>query len=337
MIELPGGGWASSMAFSLDSSQLVLVYHQPDRDHLLLFDALNGATLASRELSFSVEWMAFVQGGSGLATFGSRPGKLAGISQPDAAQVLLLETASLETTWQQSLEGVHCGQWCLENCEGSPDEIRFAYFQPAIALSPDSTQLYLVHAGEEIITHLDLQARTSREFRIQSQQSWLERLLALTAGSALAKNLPQGAIRLAAISPDGQTLYIATQRLSPDEQHPPETTLQAVDLAGVAVIAQADSGFLNWPAHLSLSPDGEGLLLVGFNDDSSRTELYTPRLELTGYLDGWQISPSRRPDGAPLLLGSDQGEKRTTLGVVDDKFEIDHSWQEDGLAWWITN
>ena len=335
-IELPGGGWASSMVFKPDSSQLALAYHQPDQDLLLLFDAASGALLASLELPFAVEWIEFVLGGSDLAVVGSDPGQLAGISQPEISQVLLIDPATLEQSWQHSLDGVLSGQWCLENCEGSPDEIRFAYYKPGISLSPDGSQLYIVHADEEKITRLDLKAHTSRTFQIQPQQSWLKWLLSLTAGRALAKTMPQGAIRLATSSPDGTVLYVATQRMSPDAQTPPETTLQAIDLASGNVISQAESRSLTWPTRLSLSPNGEQLLLIGYDEDSSRSEIYTPYLKQSGYLDGWQISPSRSPDGSPLLLGSDQGDKRTRLGLADGFFEIYHTWQTDGIAWWIT-
>jgi hypothetical protein len=336
-IELPGSGWASAMAFSPDSSRLALVYHQPDRDLLLLYAAANNALLASRELPFPAEWMAYALGGNQIAIVGSNPGEQPGISQPESAQFLLLDSASLEPAWQQTLESVQSGQWCLTHCDGAPEEILFAYFQPGISLSPGGEHLYIVPAGEETITHLDLSAQTSQTIPIQPVQTWLERLLSITAGRALAKTMPQGAIRLAAVSPDGRTLYIATQRLSPEAQDQSAATLQAVDLASGEQISQAESQATSWISQLISLPDREQLLLVGYDQDSARAEIYTPLLKLAAELDGWQIRASRAAAGAPLLLGSDQRDRRTNLGKVDDFYEIPAAWFIDGLAEWVTD
>jgi len=335
-IELPGAGWASALAFNPDGLRLAMAYHQPEGDKLLLFDTSRSTQLSSRELPFTPQWVDFTLDGSTLALVGSQPGENPGMSQPEELQLLLLDSASLESLWQTSLDGVFSGEWCLENCEGSHEENRFAFYQPGISLSADTTQLYVIHAGEEVITRLDMKEHLSQIIDIQAAQSWFERLLSLTATRVQAKIMPVGQIRKGVISPDGGTLFIATQDMtaeSPEEI--PVLKLQAVDLESGRVVSEAESLELNFLQGFSLAPSGDELLLVGWDQNSSRTEIYDLSLSRLGFLDGWQVSPSRSPKGIPVLLSSNQGEERTVLGAVEpENYEIYDAWVQEGLAWW---
>ena len=335
-IELPGAGWTSALAFNPDGSRLALAYHQPEGDRLLTFDTHRGAQLTNRELPFTPQWMDFALDGSALALVGSQPGENPGMSQPGELQLLLLDSDSLEIRWQLDLAGVLSGEWCLENCAGSYEEIRFAYYQPAILLSADSTKIFVIHAGEEKFTRLDLKEQLSRTIDIQAVGSWLERLLSWTATRAQAKTMPVGQIRKGVLSPNGSMLFIATQNMfaeSPEDN--PMITLQGVDLERGRVIAEAESMELNYTQGLFLAPGGDELLLVGWDQNSPRSEIYDLNLSRLGFLDGWQVSQSSDTLGTPRLLGSNQGDGRTVLGAVEpENFEIYDAWVQGGLAWW---
>ncbi len=108
------------------------------------------------------------------------------------------------------------GEWCLEGCTGSPDQRHFIRWKPGLALSPDSTHLYIIHADKEVLSSIDLAKGDRREHPIETAASWLERLLSRTAAVAHAQGLAQGAIRSAAVSADGTRLYVLTDRYSQD-------------------------------------------------------------------------------------------------------------------------
>ena len=112
-------------------------------------------------------------------------------------------------------------------------------------------------------------------------------------------------------------------------------TLQGVDLERGRVIAEAESMELNYTQGLFLAPGGDELLLVGWDQNSPRSEIYDLNLSRLGFLDGWQVSQSSDTLGTPRLLGSNQGDGRTVLGAVEpENFEIYDAWVQGGLAWW---
>ncbi len=75
------------------------------------------------------------------------------------------------------------------------------------SFAPDRDALYVVHADSEQLTTVDFESQTVKTVEIQPKLTWFERLLSMTAGIAHAK-IGDGITRQAAVSPDGQFLYV---------------------------------------------------------------------------------------------------------------------------------
>jgi len=205
---LPGGGWVDRLAINPDTTRLALVYNERNSTTLMVLDTESGKIVTQQELELRPSLIGYVQDGATLAVYGQPPGSNPGMTQPDPPRVLILDPTTLEVRWDQSLENVLSGHWCLENCEASHEKLLFADWSPAVVFSHDGRKLYVVHADEERLTTVDLDARAVHTVEIQVAQSWFERLLALTAGVAEAKSGSQGASKTAALSPDGTRLYV---------------------------------------------------------------------------------------------------------------------------------
>jgi hypothetical protein len=219
--KLPFEGTVETMAFNQQADQIALATSDRDGQELFLLDGENGGLLARRSLDFPVELLAFNAMGSSLVVYGTPINPPAGMAKPEVPRALLIDSESFETLWEQALPQITSGHWCLQNCENSHELIVFASWRPGVVLSPGGDGLFIVHADEDRLTTLDFASREVRSTSIQEKKSWIERLLALTAGTAQAKAGMEGAFKIATLSPDGSTLYTAgfAMHTRPDEEH----------------------------------------------------------------------------------------------------------------------
>jgi hypothetical protein len=334
---LPGDGYAAPMAFNADNSRLALGYHTAQESSLLVYDVSNGKQTAHLGLDFQPEWIAYVLGGKTLAVYGVPPGDDPGMTQPPAPRLLLLDPDNLKADKELSFDSMVDGEWCLENCDKSHELRLTAMWKPAITLSPDGSQLYIVHADQETLTRIDLAQGAVHEAAIEKATSWLERLLSVTAGVAHAKGRAQGAIKNASISPDGSHLFVLSQRFSGDPEAFYEgQELQVIDLSGEQtlgrVLARTEITPERYVYAVQPLPDGESLLLLGYIDEKLVIQaVSTGDLEPSASLSGWQAAY------APgVLLGQNPSDHSSKLAVIDPaSLEVLQTWKVDGYAAWL--
>ena len=185
-------GWLDPSTFSPDSMRLAVSYQEGRSSTLMLLDASTSTLVAQRALAVRPSLIAYTADGKSIIICGQPLGSDPGMTQPDAPHVLLLDAATLDMQWDQPLTGIISGSWCLENCGASHEQQLFASWGPAVVASRVGRKLYVVQADAERLTTVDFDARTVRTVEIHPTQSWLGKLLELTAGIAEAKGGSQG-------------------------------------------------------------------------------------------------------------------------------------------------
>ncbi len=348
---LPGKGWVSPITFSPDTTRLALAYHNRTSSTLLLFDADTGQILAQQALAFRPSLMAFTPDGASLVAYGQPLGSPPGMGKPDSPRVLLAEATTLAVMWDQPLEDILSGDWCLEKCSEPHGAQVFAEWRPAVVLSHDGRKLYIVHADEERLTTVDLDARTiqgrGRRPSPNVARSWFERLLALTAGVAEAKGVNTGTTKEAVLSPDGKHLYVVetTRNIT----HSAESNSEGIETQVGLQVIDVESGHKaasrnievtgTWISadKIRFTPDGAYLVVSGWRDGEQWTEVLDAKsLERVARLDGWGISITRGMNGRPIILASQYDRDRTEFAVLDPRsFDITHSWSANRYASWV--
>ena len=161
------------------------------------------------------------------------------------------------------LRSVLAGQWITRRkIHGEPIG---EYWQPAIALSPDGSQLAILDGHNDQLTLLD--ARTLRIVRVEpllASRNTLQSvaaLLSLAPDTAEAKGEDDGAIMQMQYMPDGRSLLVWGSRLHPDKKHLYSSSqslgLRLVDIRTGQVRARyQDKKGIDW---LWVAPDGSSV------------------------------------------------------------------------------
>ncbi|MCL4294988.1 MAG: hypothetical protein KJ077_04645 [Anaerolineae bacterium] len=337
---LPGRGWIGPLAFSPQNSTLALSYELERNSTLMLFDTSTGQLIGQRLLEFRPSLIGYALDGLSLVIYGAPLGADPGIAKPGSPRLLLVDAATLEVQWKQPLEGILGGSWCEERCAAPYEERLFAYWSPAVVLSHDGRQLYLVHADEEKLTAVDLAARAVRSVEMQAARPWFEDLLALTAGVARAKGAGIGAFKTAVLSTDGTRLFVLGQTMeaAPTPEGHWQSSQTSLGLQVIEVESGRKVASLDTPASgIRLTPDGTSLLLDGWGEQDPWIEvLDAATLEKVTRLTGWEVVFSRQTDGQPIPLARQPGQATTGLAVLDPRsFNVIRSWSVEGHASWI--
>jgi hypothetical protein len=339
---LAADSWTGPSAFSPDTRRLGLVVNAPRSSILMLFDTSTGQPISQRVLPFRPALTRYSLDGARLAIYGQPLGSNPGIARPDPPHVLLLDAATLDIIWDQPLASILSGNWCLENCRASHEEQLFATWGPAVVFSTDGRKLYIVHADTERLTTVDFVARSVSSVAIQMAQSWVEQLLDLTAGVAEAKGGANGAVKTAVLSPDGAKLYLlggtyAARRDSQGQWQSTEDSLglQVIDVASGRNLATYDTEARWW---IRVSPDGAFVFLTDSDGDAWSTEVIdAKRVQQVARLDRWEVVPTYRLDGQPILVASQLPGQPSHLAVVDPRsLAVIHSWSVNSEASWVT-
>lgn len=329
---LDGRGWAGPMAFGPTAGRLALVTTEPGQSALSVVDTATGKPLARRDLPFPPELLAYTGDGGGLMLYGAEPGPEPGISPPGPPQVLLLDAETLVTRWQQSLPDVTAGYWCRANCGEGHESQTFTLWQPAAVLSATGDRLLIVHANADRLTTVDFAAQTTGRVDIELAQSGWEWFLAQTAGLAQAKGNVEGAIKEAALSADGQRLYVIGWELA-GPPNPGQTALdlQVIEAGSGRVVARSESRANRvW---LAPAEAGDRVLLETWTETGPQTGILDAEtLAPLARLEGWEVLSGRRLDGQHLLLARRSGR----LGLVDPHtFAVTSTWPAGSAAYWL--
>lgn len=338
--------WVMAMAFSPDGEQLAIAQAGPHKGahgwpaeyRLVVVDVASQSIAAETGLEIAPRLLQFTPDGASLVVYGPANQNRSGIDAE--ARALLLNTADLSPSWETVLNGVLDGQTRLY---GSDNSERYMWWGPGVAYSPQQQILYVVHADEDRLSSVDFASRSLASVEIRPAMSWFERLLAFTAGVAKAK-VVDGTTKQAALSADGQMLYIVSQTNATiqDERgnwqlEQTSHGLQIVDPATGLEIARLDSEATD----LALSSDGKKLYLRGWTSTWASTAwseiLDLDRLKVENRLAGRHLLPGRRLDGAPVLLSQNpQSSGNTALAIVD--LESPHNtivFSATGYAIWL--
>ncbi|MCI0395683.1 MAG: hypothetical protein L0332_25085 [Chloroflexi bacterium] len=345
-VELPANGWVWSLAFDAQATHLALVYQAREYQveegtTLMVFEANTGALVAERPLPFEPSLMAYTGDGASLALFGAPPGEEPGISPPGTTRLLLVNAATLETTWDQPFANLANGWWCLESCDAPHGEQLFVHWAPAVVPSPDGRKLYIVHADEEMLTTIDLDAQQMNTVGLQVAQSWFEKFLALTAGVAEAKGGLNGAVKSAVLSPDGQKLYVVgrTMNSTRDDETMWELAEESLGLQVIDVATgRIEASYASEALFIGITPDGTRLLLKGWGEAGPWAEVVdTASLERVAYLTNWEVGVTWDMDGQTVIVASQPTGRRTQLAIIEsERFTTVHSWFVESYASWLT-
>lgn len=146
--------------------------------------------------------------GPHLASAGIAANAGVSVGPPMAA---LLAASDLSPIWSVQLNGVRDGVFPKKAGTADTQAIYEPgaawFFQPGVAFAPAADVLYVVHGDADQLTSVDFTTRKVRTVDVRPRLSWLEQLLALTAGVAHAKGM-DGITKQAVISPDGKFLYV---------------------------------------------------------------------------------------------------------------------------------
>jgi hypothetical protein len=247
---------------------------------------------------------------------------------------------TLEVEWEQALEGLTSGDWCLEDCKATHGMPVFTFWTPAVVLSSDGRQLYIVHADADRLTTVDFEARKVRTVEIDAAQTWFERLLALTADTAQAKGPVEGAGKAAVLAPDGKRLYVVGRSMeSPRdangnwEYREEFLGLQVIDLGSGRQVARHESR----ADRIKISSDGATLMLAGWGETGPWTDvLDAATLRRVRRLTGWEAAVVQQLNGQLVVVASQPGEKTTQLALLDgESFEVIRAWSVQGYGGWV--
>ncbi|MGH2593869.1 MAG: WD40 repeat domain-containing protein, partial [Anaerolineae bacterium] len=267
------GKWVPQMAFSPDGSRLVVaeaflaissgVSRWDAGLKIINPDALE--EVLTVDLDFFPGRIQFSADGRQLTVYGTPPPTRIDPHHLAAnpPQVVAFDVLVGSRRWSLTLEEVKDGRYS-EPTTDDPDRIN--YYSPGVAFSADGRWLYVVHADEDQLTAVDLAVGSARTVAITEPQSWLDRLIALTAGTAYAKGPRSGAEKWAVLSPDGKRLYVTgVQREWQPKQGKQgdgqvvETPLEMQVIDPHSGERLATAGIAS--ADLAISPDGRWLYL----------------------------------------------------------------------------
>ncbi len=337
-------GWVNTMVFSPDGRRLAIA-HGETSHKLTMVDIERGIILAQRQIDSFLPHMKFADSGEALMLYSPTIDTVDGLGA-GPPQVLLVDAADLSPLWSAELAGVRDGIFPKDETVTQPELYEPGnafYLSPGLAFAPDRDALYVLHADSEQLTTVDFENRTIETVEIQTKLTWLEKLFSLTAGVAHAK-IADGTNKQAAISPDGQFLYVVgVDRASFQNKHG-NWQMEETPL-GLEIIQTADGArverFETDSAELSLSPDGRFLYLRNWGPDAPWTEIFdTSTQKVIAHEAKIFAMPAFLMNGEFLLVSTYQtSETSQHLSVLGpDRLNEVAEWtvNDDTYFYWLT-
>ncbi|MEZ4868876.1 MAG: hypothetical protein R3C14_46555 [Caldilineaceae bacterium] len=300
--------------------------------------------VAEQSLAFSVRQLHFSDDGSRLYLYGID-------GSPDftvnpQAHVAIVNSKTLQSEWNAPLPDLRDGFYNPDTTANPHADFEHTVlWEPATVFAPDGARLYIVHADANRLTTVNFADHAIKTNAITQPQSWLERLLTLTARPVEAKVF-NGISKQAAIAPDGKRLYVVAWERSFHENQYQEIPhgLQVIDLARQTEIAHIESA----AASVSVAPDGKQLYLHCCVNTAAQPypQEWTDVLSAADWrplarLEQRAITLGQRLDGAPILLASTfrQDGQWEAAALDPQSLHLIHAWtqaEQDGWGWFVT-
>ncbi len=328
--EVAIGAYPDVLLFSPDGRQLVFAETEYTEHRLKLVEVAAGRLAATMALDFAPRRAAFTPDGASLMLYGvAYEGSSGQNAQP---RVALFDLAGGQVAWQAGIPGLVDGLYVPEGAQ-NPHEASM-WWQPAVVFAAAAQRLYVLHANSNHLTTVDFAGRTVASVAVEPARSWLDRLMALTAGVAEAKVL-NGTQKVAVLSADGQRLYAVGYHNSFANEQLTRTPLglQAIDVATGQEIARRDTR----ASLITLSPDGRYLLLVDW-DQQAQSEVWSAAdLSLVRRLEGVELWAGHTPGGQGFIFSQSGYNGPHTITIYDAaSFEPRSKWSWPAYGTLIT-
>lgn len=343
--ELGLKGWVNTMVFSSDGKQLAIA-HGDSRPTLTIVNVVKGVITAQSPIDSFVSRLKFTDSGEALMLYHSTNYPVNALTA-GPPQVDLLRASDLTQLWSAELEEVHDGIFPKDedvNATNIYEPGRAFYVSPGFVFAPDRDALYIVHADSEQLTKVDFHRQTVETVEIQTKLTWFERLLAMTAGVAHAK-IGDGITRQAAISPDGQYLYVVGVNNATFQDGQGNWNMEQSPL-GLEILQTSDGSRVDQietdTTELSLSPDGRFLYLRNWGnsqDNKPWTEIFdTARGKLVNRKSGISGMPALLMNGEFLLVSTySTAETSHQMSVLEPNgSSVLADWTSSEYIGWLT-
>lgn len=338
-------GWVSNIVFSPDGNRLAIA-HGESNYTLTVFDATQGLVVAQGKTDSSVSRLKFTEGGESLMLYSPTINTTNQLST-GPPQILLLDAADLSLLWMAELEGIRDGIFLKDENVTSAnihEPGQALYIMPGLAFAPERDALYIVHADSEQLTTVDFENQKVETVEIQARRTWIERLLSLTAGVAHAK-IGDGIVRQAAVSPDGQFLYVVGVNNATFQDKQGNWQMEQTPL-GLEIIETRDGSRVGrietHTTELSLSPDGRFLYLRNWGNNEDHlpwTEIFdTSSQQLVARKDNVSAIPALLMNGEFLLASTfSTSEYSHHMSILEpDGSSVLAEWTDSESVWWLT-
>lgn len=336
--------WVSTMTFN--SAGTSLAVSGGSSGQLLMIDIQSSEVRASTQAGFSVRNVKFTTDGKAIMAYGPHIAQNVAVSI-GAPKAALYSVSDLNILWSVDLDGVRDG--IFPKKEGTSTEDLFkpgaaVSYTPGIVFAPDRDALYVVHGDEDKLTTVDFVSQKASTVDIHVKTSWLDQLMALTAGVAYAKGM-DGTTKQAVISPDGKFLFVGgntqvvTQQANGNNWDITNTSL------GLQVIAVEDGTLVEKieteANSAAISGDGKYIFLSGWKNDAYGTPwtdvLDTSLNSIVKHLDGVYLIPTHRMDGKTILVSSGMISDNvySMASVEPDTWAIASEWKGPDYVGWL--
>jgi hypothetical protein len=298
-------------------------------DHsVLLADAASGRLKAEAKLDFYPREAAFSADGQSLYVYGLHYEERNGFN-PEP-HVAVLDAGDLTLRWETALTGVLDGQYVPAGAQDVFEES--VWWLAGVVFAPGAQRLYVVHADDDMLTTVDLAAQAVTRTTIGPARSWLDRLIALTAGVAEAKML-NGTEKQAVLSADEQRLYVAGAHVDAREGAYERTPLglQVIDAPTGVELQTLDTS----ASTLALAPGGRHLFLTEWESRARTTIVALDGLRLVGELPRRDVHLTRLVNGQPAVMAIDVAAGGSRFYWLDTETYAEVAQWEAGEAVWL--
>ena len=344
-LELGLSGWASTMVFSPNGKQLAIA-HGETHYKLTLVNIEDGTIKAQKQMDSFIPRLKFTESGDALILYRPTINLSNGLTA-GSPQVFLLNAADLTLRWSAELDNVRDGIFPRDETV-TPTALyepgQSFYLSPGLVFAPDQDLLYIVHADRNQLTSVDFGAQKIKTTEIQSQLSWFERVLSLTASIAHAK-VADGTGKQVTISPDGQFLYIIGVNNASTLDQQGNWDFRSSPL-GLEIIRASDGKRIEHietdSTEISISPEGRFLYLRHWGNDQWSipwTEVFdTSSRQIVTRKTGLSGAPALLMNGEFLLVSTySTSETSNHMSVLKpDGSSVLSEWTGSEYVWWLT-